>query len=162
VNFDPSTFTDLQLHNVLQRIKQGTYPIELESVPDGKDMATLQELGKAQLIRQIEQELDRRRHTGEKIGKVLPYAIPCSGISHHITHMNQITSDVIQLEREPMNPYDRFAIKVLMVRENGSMLHLGYVKKELARHIKDDVLPARGKIIWRTKDPKRPGIRIMV
>ncbi len=89
------------------------------------------------------------------------YPIRVAGISYRITHMDQITSDDIILEADLGNEFDPNAIRV-MVDDGGIKTHIGFIPKEMAKSVKNDQLPARGKIVWRSKDPNKPGIRIQV
>ena len=93
---------------------------------------------------------------------VWEYPIRVAGISFRVKHMSEIDSDNIEVEREPDNKHDKFAIKVSTVRPDGSKFHIGYIPHDMAVRIKDDKLPATGKIIWRSTDPTKPGVRIAV
>jgi len=109
----------------------------------------------------INKESAFRKDNNIQMGVVWPTPLAVSGITFRIKSMDEIVSDVVKIEREPDNKWDCYAIKV-SVQDGDKWVHVGYVPKEMARNISDDVLPSRGKIIWRSTDEKGVGLRMLI
>lgn len=82
------------------------------------------------------------------------------GISYYIKSNAELLSDVVVCEREPMNPEDSNAIAVFSVGD-GVRKKIGFLRKEIARQIRDEYLPKQGCITWKAEPPKI-GIRIEI
>lgn len=96
-------------------------------------------------------------------GKAWGYPIRVAGITfRQPLDWKEIDSDTVIAEREPDNPYDRNAVKISVVLNVGINLHIGYVPRKIAASIKDENLPSYGKIVWRSEDPTKPGLRVVI
>jgi hypothetical protein len=86
--------------------------------------------------------------------------IMVAGVSIHLKHLDNLLSDDVILEREPNNPVHNRAVMVSAVKD-GVKQKLGYVPRDLADMVREEKLPAMGRIVWkRQKDC--PALRIQV
>lgn len=86
-------------------------------------------------------------------------SVRVAGISMRVRNIQELDGDEVELVREPKNPVHARAIMVWLLGASGRK-HIGYVPKELADMVKDEQLPARGAIVWRTDPSQKVGVRI--
>lgn len=85
--------------------------------------------------------------------------IRVAGISMRVKHVQDLDGNEVELVREPKNPEHARAIMVWLLGVSGRK-HIGYVPRELADMVKDEQLPTRGVIVWRTEPSQKVGVRI--
>ena len=93
------------------------------------------------------------------------YPIRVAGISYYVSDMADIITDHVWCERISDHPFDSFAIAVYITNcgiNGNSKRQIGFLPKEISKHILDDELPCRGKVVWYSNDRYYPGIRIEI
>ena len=75
------------------------------------------------------------------------------GLSYYIKDIAEVDGYEVELIREPLNPHDHLAIGVFVLGASGRH-QIGHVPRDLAAGVRDDQLPARGVIVFRTAPPK--------
>ena len=91
--------------------------------------------------------------------RIWDYAIRVVGTSFRFKDNSALISDEVWVERVPNNPHDKNAIGVWNI-DGSRVLFLGWLPKEIAANIGDDVLPKKGEITW--KAPIGLGIKITI
>lgn len=127
-------------------------------------------INRLSFIKELEAEVQYRKENNIKVGYIWPTPLPVVGITFRVKSMDEITSKVVHLEREPDNQYDKHAIKVSIMKidinamkVNPVCMHqIGYIPKEVACQVLDKYLPSKGIIIWRSTDERGVGVRIGV
>jgi hypothetical protein len=111
----------------------------------------------------VTNELTRRDKENDHLGVLWPQPLPVAGISFRLDDLGKLLSNRVWLEREPTNTHDPLAIKVINMNTEGvAVFHIGYVPREIAARIPNTKLPAKGRIVWQSSDPKKPGLRIAI
>jgi hypothetical protein len=85
--------------------------------------------------------------------------IRVAGISFYVTDIDEIDGYEVELEREPNNPHHAKAIAIFLLGSTGRKM-IGHVPRDLADAVRDDQLPTKGVITYRTPQPK-VGLRIL-
>jgi hypothetical protein len=80
--------------------------------------------------------------------RLLPEDLRVAGITNYVQEMDEIDGFLVELVREPDNPYDSHAIAIYLLRPGGRM-KVGYVPRDITGTIPLDRLPLQAPIVER-------------